>query len=201
MISEKTYALLALHVYEADPDEINKPTHFAADLNKLGTNIAGLNKAAQEALIAQGIEWYYWQGNDYAGQEFFTQTGSLLQYTTAQGASLPDAQDRASSYVRPWLDQLYTANTGTPRFAPMGTGFGQWNVATSATTGAVVTASNLDQTQSFIGQGGNDTFNGGNRADVMFAGVGNDRLSGGNGYYFFCASAQPCNDTAWRLAA
>jgi hypothetical protein len=25
MISEKTYALLALHVYEADPEENNKP--------------------------------------------------------------------------------------------------------------------------------------------------------------------------------
>ena len=44
-----------------------KLTHFAADLAKLGTNIAGLNKQAQDTIIAQGIEWYYWRGKDYAG--------------------------------------------------------------------------------------------------------------------------------------
>jgi len=124
----------------------------------------------------------YWQGTDYAGQEFSTRSGAVLQYTTAQGANLLGAQDRASSYVRPWLDELYTANTGDTRFAPMGTGFGQWNVATSATAGAVALARDLDQTQMFIGQGGNDTFN------------------GGNGYGFFWASAQACNDFAHRCA-
>lgn len=156
-------------------------THFTNDLQKLGTDITGLNEAAQKAIVAQGVEWYYWQGTDYAGQEFSTRSGAVLQYTSAQGANLPGAQDRASSYVRPWLDALYTANTGDTRFAPMGTSFAQWNVATSATTGAVALARDLDQTQMFIGQGGNDTFTGGRRADVMFAGAGNDSLSGGNG--------------------
>jgi hypothetical protein len=178
-----------------------KLSHFAADLHRLGQDLSGLNEAAQKAIVAQGVEWYYWQGTDYAGQEFSTRSGAVLQYTTAQGANLPGAQDRASSYVRPWLDAVYTANTGDTRFAPMGTGFAQWNVATSATTGAVATARDLDQTQMFIGQGGNDTFTGGHRADVMFAGAGNDRLSGRNGNGFFWTSAPPCNDTAWRLAA
>jgi len=155
----------------------------ANGMQKLVTDISGLSDAAQKAIVAQGVEWYYWQGTDYAGQEFSTRSGAVLQYTTAQGANLLGAQDRASSYVRPWLDELYTANTGDTRFAPMGTGFGQWNVATSATAGAVALARDLDQTQMFIGQGGNDTFN------------------GGNGYGFFWASAQACNDTAWRLAA
>jgi len=158
-----------------------KLSHFAADLHRLGQDLTGLNEAAQKAIVAQGVEWYYWQGTDYAGQEFSTRDGAVLQYTSAQGAHLPGALDRASSYVRPWLDALYTANTGDTRFAPMGTGFAQWNVATSATTGAVATARDLDKTQMFIGQSGNDTFNGGHRADVMFAGAGNDSLSGGNG--------------------
>jgi len=178
-----------------------KLSHFAADLHRLGQDLSGLNEAAQKAIVAQGVEWYYWQGTDYAGQEFSTRSGAVLQYTTAQGANLPGAQDRASTYVRPWLDAVYTANTGDTRFAPMGTGFAQWNGATSATAGAVALARDLDQTQMFIGQGGNDTFTGGHMTDVMFAGAGNDSLSGSNGYDFFWTSAPPCNDTAWRLAA
>lgn len=75
----------------------------------------------------------------------------------------------------------YMASTGDTRFAPMGTVFAQWNVAThatagvvaSSTTGAVALARDPDQTQMFIGQGA-ATFTGGRRADVMFAGAGND---------------------------
>lgn len=78
-------------------------SHFAADLQKLGTDLSGLNEAAQNAVLAQGIEWYYWQGTDYAGQEFFTRDGALLQYTSAQGASLPNAENRAATYVGEWI--------------------------------------------------------------------------------------------------
>ena len=60
-------------------------THLGKDLQKLGTNIAGLNDAAQKALIAQGIEWYYWQSTSYTGQEFLTVSNGVLQYTTARG--------------------------------------------------------------------------------------------------------------------
>ena len=159
----------------------HKLTHFAADLNKLGTNIAGLNKSAQDAIIAQGIEWYYWQGTDYAGQEFFTQTGELLQYTTAKGAGLQGAQNKASEYVRNWLNSVYTASTGDTRFAPMGTAFDQWNVAAGS---AGVTATALDATKSqiYIGGAGSDTFTGGDLSDVVLAGDGSDTLNGGAGY-------------------
>ena len=156
-------------------------SHFAADLQKLGTNLTGLNEAAQNALLAQGIEWYYWQGTDYAGQESFTRAGALLQYGTAQGSSLPGAENRAATYVSEWLNAAYTASTGDTRFAPMGTVFAQWNVATDATAGVVATAREQDKTQMFIGQGGNDAFNGGHRTDVMLAGGGDDALSGGAG--------------------
>ncbi len=123
-------------------------THFAADLNKLGTNIAGLNDAAQKAIIAQGIEWYYWQGTDYAGQDFFTQTGELLQYTSAQGYTKADgthligAQNKASSYLNAWLTPIYNANG---EFGGRVT-FDQWNVV-AGSTGATATAREASKSQ------------------------------------------------------
>jgi Ca2+-binding RTX toxin-like protein len=154
-------------------------THFANDLQKLGTNLTGLNEAAQNALIAQGIEWYYWQGTDYAGQEFFTRDGALLQYTSAKGADLTGAQNKAELYVTPWLTEVSLAH-GTTLFPDFGTKQ-QWNVATHSTTAVVATARDLDKSQIFIGRGGADTFTGGNKADVIFAGAGKDTLNGGQG--------------------
>ena len=154
-------------------------THFANDLQKLGTNLAGLNKAAQDALIAQGIEWYYWQGTDYAGQEFFTQTGELLQYTTANGAGLADAQNKSASYIAAWLTPI--ANThGEFYFPAFGTAYDQWNVS-AGSAGVTATAKDATKSQIYIGQGGADTFTGGNLSDVIFAGAGNDILDGGTG--------------------
>lgn len=161
-----------------------KLSHFANDLGKLGTNIAGLNKAAQDAIIAQGIEWYYWQGTDYAGQQFFVDNAaqpSLIQYTTAQGAGLKGAQNRASEYVRTWLDAAYTASTGDTHFAPMGTGFGQWSVVTGS-AGVTATARDVTKSQIFIGGTGADTFTGGDSSDVILAGDGADTLYGGASY-------------------
>ncbi|MDP2066329.1 MAG: calcium-binding protein [Burkholderiaceae bacterium] len=158
-----------------------KLTHFAADLQKLGTNIAGLNAAAQDALIAQGIEWYYWQGTNYAGQEFFTQTGDLLQFTTAAGDALPGALNKASSYTLPWLNALYQSHTGLANsFPPFGTLHDQWSVAAGA-AGVTATARNTNKSQIFIGGTGADTFTAGNAGDVMLAGDGADTLKGGTG--------------------
>ncbi len=156
----------------------DKLTHFAADLNKLGTNIQGLNKAAQDALIAQGIEWYYWQGTDYAGQEFFTQTGESLQYTTAQGDGLANAQNKAASYIGKWLTPIVN-NHGEFYSAGFAT-YDQWNVATSS-SGATATALNAGKSQIYIGNSGADTFTGGDLGDVMFAGAGADTLDGAGG--------------------
>ena len=153
-------------------------SRFTADLNKLGTNIAGLNKAAQDALIAQGIEWYYWQGADYAGQEFFTESGGALQYTVnaADAGSLNQSANKALQYVSQWLDPLMQ-NGGNYSVTY---DYEQWNVAADA-GGATATARNADQTQIFIGNTGADTFTGGNKADLIAAGAGNDTLKGGGG--------------------
>ncbi|MDO9234415.1 MAG: DUF2974 domain-containing protein [Aquabacterium sp.] len=162
----------------------DKLTHFAADLNKLGTNIAGLNQAAQDALIAQGIEWYYWQGTDYAGQNFFIDNPtypSLLQFTTAVGAALPGALDKANTYTRQWLGGLCEAHGGAAGFPPFGTLFDQWSVATG-TGGVTASARDLNKSQIFIGGIGGDTFNAGKSGDVILAGDGADTLNGGAGY-------------------
>ena len=154
-------------------------THFSNDLGKLGTNIAGLNRAAQDALIAQAIEWYYWQGSAYSGQEFFTVDGALLQYTTAQGAGLLANSGRTGRYVVPWLTEQFTANGGTGGLPFFGTEFEQWSIS----TGAAITATALDgtKTQMLIGQAGADTLTGGDKADMFLAGTGNDALTGGRG--------------------
>ncbi len=121
-----------------------KLTHFANDLNKLGTNIAGLNAAAQDAIIAQGIEWYYWQSTNYAGQEFFTQTGQLMQYTSNQGdlTSLKPSANKALQYTTAWLTPLYNASG---EFGGRVT-FDQWNVV-AGSTGATATAREASKSQ------------------------------------------------------
>ncbi|MBI5907009.1 MAG: DUF2974 domain-containing protein, partial [Burkholderiales bacterium] len=173
--AERNFLLDLIRSEQANPG-IGKLTHFASDLNKLGANIAGLNKQAQDALIAQGIEWYYWQGTDYAGQEFFTQTGNLLQYTTAKGDGLAGAQNKALSYVGKWLTpivndhgEFYSASFST---------YDQWNVATGG-SGASLTALASSKSQIFIGGAGGDTFTGGDLGDVLVGDVGNDAIAGG----------------------
>lgn len=160
-----------------------KLTHFANDLNKLGTNISGLSKAAQQAIIAQGIEWYYWQSSDYAGQEFITQTGELLQYTTAIGAKLAGAQDKAIGYVNPWLQANVDAGIHPLTLLPVRFKYGnyeQWNVA-AGNSGVTATPRINSKSQIFIGAGGADNFTGGQLNDFFYSGDGIDTLSGGDG--------------------
>ena len=135
-------------------------THFSTDLQKLGTTVAGLSAVAQDALIAQGIEWYYWQDKNYVGGEFFTQTGALLQYTTAQGAGFAQAENRAGAYVNAWLTPLLASLGLTFR---VNYSFAQWNVNTG--TGDVsATALDAGKTQIFVGGAGVDVFTGGSPA-------------------------------------
>jgi Ca2+-binding RTX toxin-like protein len=154
----------------------SKLTHFSADLTKIGSNIAGLSKAAQDALIAQAIEWYYWQDTSYAGNEFFSQAGALLQYTTAIGAQLPGALDKAAGFVNKWATPIFNAHGefGGQQKAD------QWNVVvgTDATSGS---AKNQDKTQLFMGNTGSDQFTGGDLADILLGGAGSDTLDGGAG--------------------
>jgi len=160
-----------------------KLTHFAADLNKLGTNLAGLNTAAQDAIIAQGVEWYYWQGSDYAGTEFITQTGALLQYTTAKGDGLAGAQNKAAPYLKLWLDgQLGTVHPSTLlTIVPGYNSYQQWNVSAS-TDGVTGTARDATKSQIFIGQAGADIFTGGGKNDLLAGGAGTDTYNFNGAY-------------------
>ena len=159
--------------------------HFAAELQKLGTNLAGLNKAAQDAIIAQGIEWYYWQGTDYAGQEFFVNNEAqpgLLKYTTAQGYTkangdhLAGAENKAAIYAKLWLDPKALSHEAYS----VPTIYEQWNVNTG-TSAVTATARDADKSQIFVGNFAAETFTGGNKNDVLLADDGDDTLDGGKG--------------------
>ena len=169
--------LLDLIRSEQQNSGTGKLTHFAADLQKLGTNIAGLNKAAQDALIAQGIEWYYWQPTNYGGKEFFTQTGSLLQYTpnNQSDESQDKSANKAFSYVSKWLDPIIQAEGGYS----VNYDYEQWNVSAGGSTAG--SALNATKTQLFIGGNGSDNFTAGNDSDLLLGGDGTDTLNGEGG--------------------
>lgn len=159
-----------------------KLTHFAEDLARLGTNLAGLNESAQKAIIAQAIEWYYWQGPAYAGQPFFGAAAGqdgLLQYSTARGDGLAGAQAKSIVFSSSWLVDLQQ-KMGVPYTPEVRVNYEQWNVTTS-NGGVSAQARSVDKTQVFIGGGGADTFTGGSRDDVFLAGDGADTLAGGGG--------------------
>lgn len=150
-----------------------KLTHLAADFQKLGASIAGLNIAAQDALIAQAIEWYYWQSITYTGQEFFTKTGDLLQY------SVDTDHSRSFKYVDKLLAS-FTMPYGEVFMSSFVSQFAQWNVATGS-SGVTAIARDAIKTQIFLGTAGADNFTGGLAKDLLFGGVGADTLNGGGG--------------------
>jgi Ca2+-binding RTX toxin-like protein len=166
-------------------------THFANDLGKLAGNLAGLNRAAQDAILAQGIEWYYWQSNNYAGQEFLTTSSanggvtsypygdSLLQYTTAKGDRLTDAENKAFAYTKTWVEAVRGAYS--ERFIyPVRVDYDQWNVV-AGTGGSTATARDSGKSQIFIGQNGGDKFTGGSLGDLFLVGNGANTIDGGAG--------------------
>ena len=150
-------------------------THFTADLQKLGTTITGLNQAAQDAIVAQGIEWYYWQSTSYTGQEFLTVSNGVLQYTTARGDGFDGALNRASVYTNIWTNSLIAQGAvqtgGLTSFEA--SRYQQWNVA-STSAGSTATARDAQKSQIFIGNGGADSFSGGTQNDLMLGGQGSD---------------------------
>ncbi len=168
-----------------------KLTHIAIDFNYLGTDLAGLNKAAQDALVAQTIEWYYWN-QAFTKKQFFVPDAAtgLLQYSSAQGeGSFAGAKNKAAQYLNTWLTPIYNAHSG---FGGQ-TNFDQWNVATGAGTGISANAQDSAKTQIFIGGSGGDTLTGGTKADTLLAGSSDDQLNGGGGNDLLFGGAD--NDT------
>ena len=155
-------------------------THFANDLQKLGNNLTALSSAAQKAMVAQGIEWYYWQSTNYTGaKEFIKQTGSLLQYTTAIGDSLIGAENKAIAYTKSWLTEVQGAYS-MPQSQIVRVDYSQWNIA-AGNSASTATALVATKNQIFVGQDGADTFTGGDKDDMFFAGNGLNTVTGGAG--------------------
>ncbi|MEO8298197.1 MAG: calcium-binding protein, partial [Burkholderiales bacterium] len=154
-------------------------THFSNDLGKLdAVGLAKLSQAGQQAVLAQNMEWYYWQGGAYAGSEFATVAGSLLQYNSAEGDGLLTDVSRAQPWVKTWLDAVW-ADNGNSDYPSFGTRFQQWSLSTEQAV--VASARNADMTQIFVGAASGDQFTGGNLADVLLGGDGADTLDGAGG--------------------
>ena len=151
----------------------NQLSHFTNDLYKITD---GLSQEAQKALWAQAMEWYYWQGSSYAGQEFFTVENQVLHYVTAVGAGLPGAQDKAQHYVSQWLEPLLGRNV----LFSMNMAAQVWHVV-QGRQGASVQAAEPDKKNLFVGNAGDDHFVGGAKGDILIGGEGADRLEGGSG--------------------
>ena len=173
--TERNFLLDPIRSEQQSPNA-SKLDNFAADLNKLGTDIAGLNQAAKDAITAQGIEWYY-HHNSYTGQQFITVTNSVLQYTVANAAGFGVTANKASAWAVKWTTPLLNAEG---QFGgAFAVNYDQWNVSGSA--GGSASARDVNKSQVFIGNSGADTFTGGNKADTFLAGTGEDTLNGGIG--------------------
>jgi Ca2+-binding RTX toxin-like protein len=181
-------------------------TSFAKDLGSLVQNINDTSQSFQDALLAQSIEWYYWQ-NSYSTQ-FFSVTNSVLQYTTARGAGLAGAQNRADVYLTPWLEtympQTAVQSSGLSRRINSDA-YQQWTVVVTS-GGASATAQDAQRTQILVGGTGGDNFTGGGKADLLLGGdgadtlnggAGNDTLYGGAGLDIYAFGDQFCKDVVW----
>ena len=163
-----------------------KLTHLAASFNKLGTNLAGLNAAAQDAIIAQTLEWYYWNTafQSATNKQFFkldAATG-LLQYTTAQGSAFAEALNKANSSVTIWLNTLLNpgAVQNSSGIAISYLSYQQWNVV-GGTAGGTAVALDNSKSQAFVGNVGADLFVGGDKSDLFIGADGADTLQGRGG--------------------
>jgi Ca2+-binding RTX toxin-like protein len=158
--------------------------HLAADFEKFRGAITGWTATVQDAVIAQTIEWYYWQGTDYAGQEFLNVSNGVFQYTPLASSQISqEGGSRALQYTALWFSEIestpYNAVTAARAFLE-DVNFEQWNV-TGVTTAAGASAQDTSKTQLFVGNTGADNFTGGDFNDYLFGAAGADTLNGGKG--------------------
>ena len=145
-------------------------------MQRFGDHLEGLNPQAQSAVLAQAIEWYYWNRSGYAGQEFFAAVGDVLEYATAQSDGLTGALNKASSFTKLWLDPMAPNQSLIRRTS----NYGEWNVVSSS-AGAAATAREPGKSQIFVGNSGDDTFTGGGQSNMMLGGSGSDTYIVGSG--------------------
>ena len=170
---------------------------FATDLDQLG-QLGDSFRA--EAILAQMIEWYYYQAEDgkYDGVNHFfdNMIGGVLQYNTARSEGKGKVLGRSDNFVKEWLSNIYSRDTYKAlREGVDKRGIGinisrynddfseyinkeQWTVA--MTTGGN-TALDKNKTQMMVGSQYDDEFVGGEKNDVLIGGKGSDTLKGGAG--------------------
>jgi hypothetical protein len=177
-ISDNRDFLRGLIISEQSAPGTGKLTRIAQDLQAIGGYLQthdDLSSKARDGLVAQLVEWYYWQ--DAGNQELFLKNNPLgsgvFQYSTALGDKFAGAENRADIWTQTWL---------APIFAGFGSALSQakaadqWTVVATDFTWS--TARDTGKTQLFIGGSGSDDFTGGELDDVLFGGDGIDTLRG-----------------------
>ncbi|MFB2538507.1 MULTISPECIES: calcium-binding protein [unclassified Acinetobacter] len=140
--------------------------------------------AMYDAVIVQSLDWYYHQDHNkqgYIPKNFFSNTNGLIQYTTALGDDLLQANEvKANSYTNTWLSMKIKADYGMPFDDSVYNKLSQWNISLTDTHGHAL---DNHKTQFAIGlNDANTHFVSGDKDDYLFGGKGHDELNGGRGH-------------------
>lgn len=178
--------------------------HFSKDLSVLWNLHEGSIK--QDAILAQMIEWYYYQTLDYKFKEetghFFKneKNSNALQYTLAKHTGLPDVTERSRHYSDLWLTKYSRAGAQNKedfegiegedlvsRKDFKGVDLNvfyekeQWTVSADNVNNTSAKPLDAARTQLMLGEKGADNFIGGDKEDLLVGAGGNDTLHGGAG--------------------
>lgn len=179
--SDKQDLLRNLIVSEQTSPGAGKLTRIAEDLRSIGQVKDSMSGKALDGVVAQLIEWYYWQDPQSQAQFFRGDpigTGAL-QYLTAKGDGFAKAEDKANSWTNKWIDAFF-AEQNVPVGLSQAKKAEQWNVVVNESF-SWASATEEDKTQFFMGNKGNDELTGGKKDDVLIGGEGDDTLRGMDG--------------------
>jgi trimeric autotransporter adhesin len=155
---------------------------FARDLGKIAPFVSYLSVAAQDSILAQTMEWYYYRPSGYSFQEFINLDSGVLQFSPVAGTSLLDpSKSRALTFSQLWGNNLDGgAFSDSLKVQIDFVNYEQWNI-TGTNAGSFAVARDNSKRQLFVGNAGADQLVGSDKADFLWGGAGNDSLTGGMG--------------------
>lgn len=190
--------------YEANHGVYTYPypvlSHLASDMDKIAES--NNNRLKQDAILAQLIEWYYYQTRNYKFREdtgfFFkdNKNSNVLQYTLTKNIGLPIVKERSRHYADPWLTKYSRAGVlnegylssniaGANEFKGVDVNIfydkEQWTVSADNVNNTSAKPLDTARKQLMLGEKGADNFTGGDKEDLLVGAGGNDTLRGGAG--------------------
>jgi hypothetical protein len=155
---------------------------FARDIGKIAPFVTYLSVAAQDSILAQTMEWYYYRPSDYAFQEFINLDSGVLQFSPIASTSLIDpSKSRALVFSQLWGNNLDSgAFSDSLKVQIDFVNYEQWNIS-GTNAGSFAVARDNSKRQLFVGNAGVDQLVGSDQADFLWGGAGNDSLTGGMG--------------------